>query len=374
MKPRVMVSSVVVGFEEIREAARRGIDAAGGEPILVNEDFPAMVASPRNACLDAVDSSDALLLIIGARAGFTAPSGKSVVEEEYERAIARGKVVIAFLQEGVDREPEAERFAARVSEFVHGHHRSSFSTPDDLQAKVRRAVEPLPQQIQKPDTDLRALSEALAAASQVQGTPLLRTAFATVRDEEVVDAVEIGRPAFHERIVALGIEAGLFSLWHGKDARLNGNRLTVRQEAGNARPVRYARVELSPNGLLVVEGNVTAREEGESPMGMQGLQILERDVAALLREQFRFAGRLYEQVDPYHRQHAVSYNCALVDAGYRMLVKESTRGGGGIRMSMRGDRAVAAHAAPRTIGRAVLESPDAEVERTLELLVRAMNE
>lgn len=36
--PRVFVSSVVEGFEDYREAAREGIEAAGGEPVLVNED------------------------------------------------------------------------------------------------------------------------------------------------------------------------------------------------------------------------------------------------------------------------------------------------------------------------------------------------
>lgn len=68
-RPRVFVSSVVKGFEEYREAARRGIEAAGGEPVLVNEDFPAQPDSPRNACLDAVDSCDIYLAIIGDRGG-----------------------------------------------------------------------------------------------------------------------------------------------------------------------------------------------------------------------------------------------------------------------------------------------------------------
>jgi len=40
MKPLVMVSSVVREFEAAREAARRGIEDGGGDPLLVNEDFP----------------------------------------------------------------------------------------------------------------------------------------------------------------------------------------------------------------------------------------------------------------------------------------------------------------------------------------------
>jgi hypothetical protein len=40
-RSRVFVSSVVEGFAEYRQAARSGIEQAGGEAVLVNEDFPA---------------------------------------------------------------------------------------------------------------------------------------------------------------------------------------------------------------------------------------------------------------------------------------------------------------------------------------------
>jgi ABC-type branched-subunit amino acid transport system substrate-binding protein len=45
----VFVSSVIDGFQTFREAARAAIEAAGGEPVLVNEDFPSLAASSRNA-------------------------------------------------------------------------------------------------------------------------------------------------------------------------------------------------------------------------------------------------------------------------------------------------------------------------------------
>lgn len=82
--PRVFVSSVVEDFTEFRKAAREAISAAGGEPVLVNEDFPSLAVSSRNACLDAVDSCDFLVSIVGERGGWTAPSGLLVIEEEYQ--------------------------------------------------------------------------------------------------------------------------------------------------------------------------------------------------------------------------------------------------------------------------------------------------
>src|SRR5687768_5665386 len=118
VKPRVFVSSVIEGYREMREAARRGILAADCEPVL-GEDFPSLADSPRNACFDAVESCDAIVTVVGHRGGFRAPSGKLVVEEEYDHARSSGLQRFLFLQE-MDRDPEAERLAARLSDYVTG--------------------------------------------------------------------------------------------------------------------------------------------------------------------------------------------------------------------------------------------------------------
>jgi hypothetical protein len=94
IRPRVFVSSVVEDFQAYREADRAAIHAAGGEPILVNEDFSSMQTSSRNACLDAVASSDIFVLTIGARGGWRAPSGRLVVEEELEEARPVSRLLI----------------------------------------------------------------------------------------------------------------------------------------------------------------------------------------------------------------------------------------------------------------------------------------
>jgi hypothetical protein len=96
LKPRVFVSSVMDGFEEYREAARSAIEAAGGEPVLV-EDLPSLPVSSRNACLDGVASCDMYLVAIGDRGGWTAPSGKLVVEEEFEEAQRLGQPVVVLV-------------------------------------------------------------------------------------------------------------------------------------------------------------------------------------------------------------------------------------------------------------------------------------
>jgi hypothetical protein len=375
MKLRIMVSSVVNGFEAERQAARRGIEAGGGSPLLVNEDFPAMGTSPRNACLDAVDSSDAYLVILGARAGYTAPSGKPVVEEEYEQAVARGLPVLAFVQEGVEREAEAARLEKRVSEYVGGHFRSTFTNTDELRDRVAAAVSEVVGQLRNPAMEPTVVDHALQDQPYEQREALLRTVFAPVRSEEVIDTVEIGRDTFHEDVVGLATqkEVGLFSAWHGKEAQLRGDSLTIRQDPGNSPPFRYAKVQLSPNGLLVVESNVTGRVASERGVGILGLQVLEGDVTEVLRQQFSFACRLYDHVDRFQRQHAVNYNSALLGAAHRSLAREPAAGGA-VRMSMRGDGPITVHPQARQIGRAVLAAPQPEIERTLELLRRRMRD
>ena len=130
-RPRVFVSSVVEGFEAHRDAARIGIEKAGGEAILVNEQFPSMVTSSRNACLDAIDSCDYFLLVLGSRGGWKTPSGRLVVEEELEHAHLRKLPVVLFL-ENATRDAESERLARRLSDYVDGFFRTQFTGPDEL--------------------------------------------------------------------------------------------------------------------------------------------------------------------------------------------------------------------------------------------------
>ena len=143
-RPRVFVSSVIDGFKPYREAARAAITNAGGEPVLVNEDFASQGASSRNACLDAVDSCEIFILLIGERGGWHAPSGKLVVEEELERAQFRHRRCLVFVQSGVVQDDEAKRLARSVSDYVTGYFRTTFKDETELKTEIEAALkEPL---------------------------------------------------------------------------------------------------------------------------------------------------------------------------------------------------------------------------------------
>ena len=99
-RPRVFVSSIMNGYEEYREAAPAGIREAGCEAALA-EDFAAQGTSSRNACLDGVQSADAMVLLLGPRYGWVAPSGRSATEEEYREATKDVRENVAMDRLGV---------------------------------------------------------------------------------------------------------------------------------------------------------------------------------------------------------------------------------------------------------------------------------
>src|SRR5690606_21846818 len=172
------------------------------------------------------------LVIIGDRAGFIAPSGKPVVAEEYERAIARGLPIIAFIQEGVHREPEAERLARRISDYVGGHFRATFSSLDELERRVAEAVGRVIMQLEMPVMSADVVVGRLVKPNHDQREVILRTVFAPLRHEEVIDVVKLGDRDFRETLIDLGTatDVGLFSRWNRKAAKLQGDCLLIEQD------------------------------------------------------------------------------------------------------------------------------------------------
>ncbi len=261
-RPRVFVSSVVQGFEEFREVARNAIVRSGGEAVLVNEDFPALAISPRNACLDGVDSCDVYIAIIGVRGGWTTPSGKLVVEEEYERATANGLPVVVFLQ-NAERDADAARLASKLSDYVTGTYRCSFETPQGLEVEVERALESVLAVLKRPVVSDEQFLAVFDAPFQLPNETTLRVGLTPERTEEVIDPVLLGAPEFLETVYRLGHTPTirLFSYQQPKSARVENQSLVIRQEsiAGVHTGVEEVRLEVSESGQVVIDTNVTGR-------------------------------------------------------------------------------------------------------------------
>lgn len=135
---RVFISSVMDGYVEQRAAARAAVELLGLHPVMA-ESFGARPYSPQRACLEGVQESDVVVLLLGRRYGFIAQSGKSVTEEEFACARERGIPILVFL-ENVTREPEQEGFVRRISSYEEGFHRVTFSTPAELKDQVIKAL------------------------------------------------------------------------------------------------------------------------------------------------------------------------------------------------------------------------------------------
>ena len=137
-RPRIFVSSKFTGNGAVRAAASRGIERAGCEPVLA-ENFPAGTVSPRTACLDGVASCDGIASILGARYEEPTAAGISATEEEYREAARLKKHIFVFL-EGVDREPRQQEFVRAIEDYVDGHWRKSFRSPEELEELVEQAL------------------------------------------------------------------------------------------------------------------------------------------------------------------------------------------------------------------------------------------
>lgn len=372
-KPRVFVSSVVDGFHEFREAARLGITAAGGEPVLVNEDFPSLAASSRNACLDAIDSCDYLISIVGERGGWTTPAGKLVVEEEYERALTRRLPVLAFLQ-NIGRDGAATRFADRLSDYIDGLFRRTFLTPEDLQREVKRALQPLFADAHTTVTMRLSERDHFAQPYMVPSTTMLRFVLTPERREEVIDPVRLSTEEFRRRLYEIGhsAEVHLLSYERPKSSEIAGDDLVIVQTEANGRhgEEEHVRLQVTEAGELVIDANVTGRVRRSPGFGgLESMVVAVEDVENVLGLAFGFAAAFYDEIDPYKRHQRFTYNAAVSGLEHR-TIERNPQPRQSFRMSMRMQDLIMAFDLPREIGRNDLRSPATEIERVVTMLMR----
>lgn len=127
---KVFVSSVVSGFEQYRAAAKKAITLLGHTPVMC-EDFGARPYSSQLACMTEVDQADVVVLILGASFGYETETGESVTQQEFRRAKAAGKSILAFL-ETVEMEERQKVFNREVSDYLEGLFRVTFSDQYEL--------------------------------------------------------------------------------------------------------------------------------------------------------------------------------------------------------------------------------------------------
>ena len=136
------ISSVVSGYEDHRDAAKRAVQHLGHRPRRI-EDEPSLASppGPQRACLDAVRACDAVVLLLGERYGTIQEGSKrSATHEEWDEARRVGKHVLAFVEDVPHREEAQDRFVAEVSDWEDGCKYALYRSTDDVFREVLRAL------------------------------------------------------------------------------------------------------------------------------------------------------------------------------------------------------------------------------------------
>lgn len=382
-RPRVFISCVMDGYAQFRDAAADGIRQAGCEPVRA-EDFPAAGHSPRNACLDGVRSAEALVLLLGQRHGFVAPSGKAVTEEEYEEARRGHKRILVFLEDVPERERRQQEFVDRVQGFVDGHWRKTFRDPDQLTRLVREAVSEA-DLTAAPNLENWARERIDAALSrrplESQGIVWLETAWTTLRDEEVVDPVALGDAAFQRQVQRLAHECDppLCTYEQPKQTAVSTSSLTITQgDRANWREARdLVTLEIRSNGTLSIAQNVSGTEARTGGThGVFDMYFLSPGVVRdRLDRAWAFAASWWSDRDPYKRHDALLFNLALRDVGSRRWSEPPRTSGSGIAIPGECPQdPLFVYDRPRRVSRVDSDAPAAEIARSLTMMERAFQE
>jgi hypothetical protein len=369
LKLRVFLSSVMEDYESFRAAARRGVELAGGEPVML-EDFPSIAASSRNACLDGVDSCDVLVILIGSRGGWKAPSGKLVVEEEYEEAKRLNMPILAFLQ-NTDRDESSMRLASLISDYIEGVYRKIFSNTNELEQLVEKSLTPIIQNYRGQEMNTTVIDQLLENPYKFNTESGLRIVFLPERQTEFIDPVSLEDQQLIDELYKIGhsSEVRLLNYEYPKSLWVEVNEIVIIQDSSELSrdTVDNVSINLATTGMITIDTNISGRHKNDSHSYL--FCISEEDIAQVLNRMFAFVKEIYKLRDPYKRHCAFFYNVCLNEISSKMLVKK-IQPRSSFPIPMDRENIIKAFDSPRKITREFLSNSEQEVGRILSLLRR----
>lgn len=288
---KIFISSLITGMEPIRAAARAAVEQLGHQPVMA-EDFIAGPRSPQVACLQGLRESALVILILGAHYGAKQPSGLSATHEEYREAKERCPV-IAFVQEGVDRDDDEKAFVSEVQAWDSGLFRGGFTTSDQVGKLIGRAVHewelanaggPVdPAEMLTRATGM--LPESDRYRGYYQDGMKLVVAIAAGPRQTILRPSEIERPDFADKIAQMALfgPTKMFELSKATSKSVKGDALIVAQDKG-------AELQIDPTGSL--RFILPLPREGHGPI------VIEEEVQSQLAAALSFTAGLLDQIDP----------------------------------------------------------------------------
>ena len=212
---------------------------------------------------------------------------------------------------------------------------------------------------------------------QINGETSLRFMLAPVRSGELADAVELDTEDFERAVYEIAHQRGV-DLFSYNEAKANPE-VEIDHVVYMQSPQDYprdnsdiVRLEISTNGAVVIDVNVTGREKNEGVIASaMAHSVIHVDMlCSVLRKCFGFCARFYESRDSYRRFDPVAFNVCLSNIGYKHIVDRYPQGSVSMRMS--GDDQVKAFDKPRIISRDDLMSVDNEVKGVISMLKRRL--
>jgi Domain of unknown function (DUF4062) len=298
MSETVFISSVIGGFEAVRQVAREAVESLGMRPVMA-EMAGARPQSPQHALLGEVADADIYLLILGPRYGEPGVSGVSPTEEEFEEAKRRTKPIV-ILRQDVAMEPAQQEFLARVGGgWEEGSLWDRFTDERDVGMKVVRAL-----------TNVRQLGDVreLAPQAQVRAAELAhgeqqagygyagsgsqaRIAFVPLTDTVFLDELALDDVGLPDRLSELARSTGLVSQASGIEQDVRRGGITLK--AGDERFIQEAAIAIGEVGEIVVEGTVA----GDDPT-FGTSRIDPAKLISLIERAGRYATGVWGHIDP----------------------------------------------------------------------------
>jgi hypothetical protein len=251
------ISSIQSGFEDVRAAARAGVESFGWRAMMA-ETIGAAPTSPQRALLDRVADSDALLLLVGPRYGARQESGVSATEDEFDEARRRGKPILVLRQEG-ELEPEQQELVERATGgWEGGALYGTFRDASDVGLAVVRGLTNIRDRGARATLEPAAQERAAALAADArrqgygQGGSIVRVVLVPLIDQPLLQAAALEDRNLPEELAAAARAARLVPESKGIATNVSaaGIQLHVGEQfAGQA-------LTVGANGEIVVEASV----------------------------------------------------------------------------------------------------------------------
>ncbi len=305
--PSVFLSSVVVGFEDVRDAAASAIRAVGMYA-LRSEELSADSANSRRALLDQVAGSEVYLLLLGERYGDYGPVESSPTEDEYSEASRLHKPILVLVQEG-PMEERQQQFLDRVrGTWGEGIFYGRFSGAADVGSAVAAALARHQAGLVEdaPEAQERAL--ALAGAPERTSGIAARVAFVPLRRSTLLDALALDQPELGDDLADALRRARAVPQRIGIDARVSGEGVLLR---GKADSWVTPTASVAPDGAVTVSGSVAVEGQlGFSAVDPERLRTLITRAGAA-------AQLIFERIDERGEVGQVAVAAAIHGAAHK---------------------------------------------------------